>query len=80
MVSLYYRTSFKMDILRGMKCSWPRTWVKLFRSYKPKLALQGGAKIRHEGGPFRQKTASSHWKSTATNRMHSIILKLVVLR
>ena len=32
--------------------------------------IQGGAKIGH-GGPLLQRTSSSDWKATATNRMHS---------
>ena len=31
--------------------------------------IQGGAKIGH-GGPLLQRTSSSDWKATATNRMH----------
>ena len=32
--------------------------------------IQGGAKIG-QGGPLLQRTVSSDWKATATNRMHS---------
>ena len=32
--------------------------------------IQSGAKIGH-GGPILQRTSSSDWKATATNRMHS---------
>ena len=35
--------------------------------------IQGRAKIgqRGGGGPLLQRTSSSDWKATATNRMHS---------
>ena len=32
--------------------------------------MQGGTNIGH-GGPLLQRTSSSDWKATATNRMHS---------
>ena len=32
--------------------------------------IQGGTKIGH-GGSLLQRTSSSDWKATATNRMHS---------
>ena len=58
--------------LIGMKFSWPCTCIKMFRPYPPR----GGSRVRHKlvkgaGGSLLQKTSSSDWKATATNRMHN---------
>ena len=71
-VSLYYRTAQwiftklgRDEVLMVLyKCC-----CFLARSVKGRI--QGVAKIGHRGGPLLQRTSSSDWKATATNRMYS---------
>ena len=56
--------------LVGMKCSWLHYKCCCFSARSVQGWIQGGAKIGH-GGPLIQRTSSSDWKATATNRMHS---------
>ena len=70
-VRLYYRTVYLMFTKLGRdevlmvpyKCC-------CFSARFVQGRIQGGAKIGHRG-PLLQRTSSSDWKATATNRMHS---------
>ena len=56
--------------LVGMKYSWPRTCIKVFRPDPPRGGSRAGQK-KVMGGPLLQETSSYDWKATSTNRMDS---------
>ena len=52
-----------------MKCSWSLTSVVVFRPDPSRVGSRAGPK-KVTGGPLLERTSSSDWKATATNRMH----------
>ena len=70
-VSLYYRTTqwIFTKLSRDEVLMVPYSCC-CFSTRSVQGRIQGGAKIGH-GGPLLQRTFSSDWKATATNRMHS---------
>ena len=56
--------------LVGMKCSWPRTCIKVYQPDPPRGGSRAGQKLV-TGGPLLQETSSSDRKTTATNKMDS---------
>ena len=67
-----------LPILVGMKCSWPGTCLKMFWPYLPRG--ESRARQNRSGGSLLQKTSSSDWKATATNRIHSNDLEACVMK